>query len=54
MCMHFSSDTSGEVILKESCLLGVHYGGGKHAILLKKPETFAKVSIQNQVWPNAR
>lgn len=44
MCMHSSSDGSGEVILKHCRRLGVHYGGGKHAILLKDPEMFAKVS----------
>ena len=35
---------AGEILLRDILLLGVHYGGGKHAVLLKNPETFAKVS----------
>ena len=35
---------AGEILLRDIRLLGVHYGGGKHAVLLKNPETFAKVS----------
>ena len=44
MCMHSCSDEHGEIILRDPRCSGVHYGGGKHAVLLKKPETFAKVS----------
>ena len=35
-----------EIQLRGPDRSGVHYGGGKHAILLKDPETFAKVGNQ--------
>ena len=44
MCMHSYPSGSGETILRFHVRLGVHYGGGKHAVLLTNPETFAKVS----------
>ena len=47
MCMHSSPDLYGEGLLKGHRGLGVHYGGGRHAVLLKNPETFAKVSVRN-------
>lgn len=46
MCMHSSPDGYDEIILRDPPRLGVHYGGGRHGILLKNPETFAKVSIR--------
>lgn len=42
-----------ENILRHLLSLGVHYGGGKHAVLLKKPETFAKWVIATEELYNA-
>ena len=54
MCMHSPPDGYGEIVLRGPDGLGVHYGGGKHAVLLKSPETFAKVSIRYHIWLNTR
>ena len=50
MCMHSSLDEYGRIVLRDPLLLGVHYGGGKHAILLKDSETFAKVRYSFHFW----
>lgn len=54
MCMYSYLNGYGDIILRDPRRLGVHYGGGKHAVLLKNPETFAKVSLRYHVWLNAR
>lgn len=43
MCMSPSQQTIKQKLADRPPQSGVHYGGGKHAILLKNPETFAKV-----------
>ena len=44
MCMYPCPDACSEIILRDFCASGVHYGGGKHAVLLTNPEKFAQVS----------